>query len=146
MVGVLGSTQFDTSSRHEWHESRWRERIHRTEAIWSRLKRSGGKYLTLLEELPHRVGTILQRVSRNEVQVGVEIDGLKQLTQTVHHSSRQLSYSLLIAAMIMASSVLVLAAGTEGSLLKVIGFIGFLVSFLLAFFIFPPTSLVHGAA
>ncbi|MBG80924.1 MAG: hypothetical protein CMJ39_09480 [Phycisphaerae bacterium] len=134
-VGEDLDPEFDLIGYAKPHLEALIKRQYSREAIWSRLKRSGGKYLTLLEELPHRVGTILQRVSRNEVQVGVEIDGLKQLTQTVHHSSRQLSYSLLIAAMIMASSVLVLAAGTEGSLLKVIGFIGFLVSFLLAFFI-----------
>ncbi|MCH2132694.1 MAG: AarF/ABC1/UbiB kinase family protein [Phycisphaerales bacterium] len=111
------------------------KRQYSREAIWTRLKNSTTKYIKLAEHLPHRVSSILERFSRNEVRVGVEIDGLQQLTRTMKHSSRQLSYTLLIAAMILASSVLVLAADKQGSVLGWIGFVGFLVSFVLAFFI-----------
>jgi uncharacterized membrane protein len=64
------------------------------------------------------------------------VEGLKTLERTVHHASKQLSYTVLVASMIMASSVLVLAArGGQSRLLDWIGFGGFLVSFTLAFLI-----------
>lgn len=107
------------------------------EAIWSRLKNSTTKYLKLVEGLPSRVSTILDRFSRNEIRVSLDVEGLERLNRTVHHSSRQISYTLLIAAMIMASSVLVLAdsRATGHSLLGWIGFVGFLASFLMAAFV-----------
>ena len=61
----------------------------------------------------------------------LEVGGIEELNTTVRHSSRQVSYSLLVAAMIMASSILVLA-DREGNTLRWIGGFGFLMSFGLA--------------
>ena len=87
--------------------------------------------------LPGRVSTILERFSRNDIRVSLDVEGIERLNRTVHHSSRQISYTLLISAMILASSVLVLAdSRSEGhSILGWIGFIGFLFSFLMAAFV-----------
>jgi undecaprenyl pyrophosphate phosphatase UppP len=68
----------------------------------------------------------------DKVRMTIDVDGLGTMENTIHHASRQMSYSVLIAAMIMASAVLVLAAGKEGHALKVVGFVGFIVSFSLA--------------
>jgi ubiquinone biosynthesis protein len=105
-------------------------------AIKARLKRNSGKWLTLAERLPGRLTTILERVGGNKFRIGLDVEGLEALERTVHHASRQLSYTVLIASMIMASSVLVLAArGGDSVLLDWIGFSGFLASFTLAFLI-----------
>ncbi len=109
------------------------KRQYSKEAIWGRIKGSGMRYLKLLESTPQRVTSILERFSRNEAKINIDVRGLDELTGTVHHASKQLSYALLIAAMIMASAILVLADRSAGSILGWIGFVGFLVSFLLAF-------------
>jgi ubiquinone biosynthesis protein len=105
-------------------------------ALKARFKRNAGKWFTLAERLPSRLATILDRLGGNKFSIGLDVKGLETLERTVHHSSRQLSYSVLVAAMIMASSILVLAAKDEKtSLLGILGFVGFLVSFLFAFLI-----------
>ena len=101
-------------------------------AIKRRLKANGMSWLKLAEVLPNRMRSLLERVMRDEVRMTIDVDGLGTLENTVHHASRQMSYSVLIASMIMASAVLVLAAGTEGNALKIVGFIGFILSFSLA--------------
>ena len=94
------------------------------------------KYLKMAEVLPGRAITVMERFSRNKMKIGIDVEGLERLTQSIHHASRQISYTVLIASMILASSVLVLASGRKGhSVLEWIGFIGFLASFVLAFFI-----------
>jgi ubiquinone biosynthesis protein len=105
-------------------------------ALKSRFKRNAGKWFTLAERLPGRLTTILERLGGNKFSIGLEVKGLEALERTVYHSSRQLSYSVLVAAMIMASSILVLASnGEKTSLLGILGFTGFLVSFIFAFMI-----------
>jgi ubiquinone biosynthesis protein len=104
--------------------------------IKGRFKRNAGKWLTLSERMPGRLTTILDRLGGNKFKIGLDVDGFQTLERTVFHSSRQLSYSILVAAMIMASSVLVLASSAgKTSALGWIGFIGFLVSFIFAFLI-----------
>jgi ubiquinone biosynthesis protein len=100
--------------------------------IKQRLKANGLGWLKLAEVLPSRMRSLLERVMRNEVRMTIDVDGLGTLENTIHHASRQMSYSVLIASMIMASAVLVLAAGTEGNALKIVGSIGFILSFCLA--------------
>ncbi|MDP6987006.1 MAG: AarF/UbiB family protein [Phycisphaerales bacterium] len=105
-------------------------------AIKNRFKRNAGKWMTLAERLPGRLTTILDRVGGNKFKIGLDVNGLETLERTVYHSSRQLSYSILVAAMIMASSILVLASdGETVSTLGILGFVGFLVSFVFAFLI-----------
>ncbi len=104
--------------------------------IKGRFKRNAGKWLTLSERMPGRLTTILDRLGGNKFKIGLDVDGFQTLERTVFHSSRQLSYSILVAAMIMASSVLVLASSAGNTpALGWIGFIGFLVSFIFAFLI-----------
>ncbi|MEE2906808.1 MAG: AarF/UbiB family protein [Planctomycetota bacterium] len=136
-VGEELDPSFDLIAFARPHLEALVKRQYSREVLWSRLKTSSTKYLKLIEGLPSRVATILDRFSRNEIKVSLDVEGLERLNRTVHHSSRQISYTLLIAAMIMASSVLVLADSrvTGHSILGWIGFVGFLVSFLMAAFV-----------
>jgi ubiquinone biosynthesis protein len=97
-----------------------------------RLKSNALSWVKLAEMLPNRLRTLVDRVMHDKVRMTIDVDGLGTMENTIHHASRQMSYSVLIAAMIMASAVLVLAAGKEGHALKVVGFVGFIVSFSLA--------------
>lgn len=100
--------------------------------IRRRLKNNALSWVKLAEILPNRLRTMIDRFMHNKVRVTIDVDGLGTMEHTIHHASRQISYSMLIAAMIMASAVLVLAAGKEGHTLKVVGFVGFVISFSLA--------------
>ena len=105
-------------------------------AIQNRIKRNAGKWVTLSDRLPGRLTTLLDRIGSSKFRIGLEMDGVESMERTVYHSSRQISYSVLIASMILASAVLVLASSRGGSTtLGWIGFIGFIVSFFMALLI-----------
>ena len=135
-VGEDLDPKFDLISYARPHLEKLVKRQYSRKAILGRLKKSGMKYLKMAEVLPGRAITVMERFSRNKMKIGIDVEGLERLTQSIHHASRQISYTVLIASMILASSVLVLASGRKGhSVLEWIGFIGFLASFVLAFFI-----------
>lgn len=103
-------------------------------SIRGRLKKNAGHWLTLVDRLPSRLTSMVDRVGSSRFRVGIDVDGMHLLERTVHHASQQLSYSIIVAAMILSSSVLVLASSADAgsSLLGWLGFVGFLLSFGLA--------------
>ena len=87
-------------------------------------------YAELLETLPVELQTLLSQLRRNRLAVNLEHRGLTRLTNTIEHASRNISFALILAAMLIGSSILVLAArdvGTAG--LRVLGIAGFLLAF-----------------
>ena len=104
-------------------------------SIKRRLKKNAGTWVKLAELFPGRVVGMLDRLGRNDLRLKLEMSELHAMERTIHHSSRQMSYSVLISAMILASAVLVLAAGENRPGLSWVGFIGFLVAFGLAFLV-----------
>ena len=121
--------EFDLIGFAKPHVERLIKRQYSFPAIRRRLQRNAGEWLKLVEHLPSFLNRITDRFDRNDVAMRFDVVGLDKLNDTLHHSSRQLSYSLLVAAMIMASAVLVLAAGREGWALQLIGGLGFFLSF-----------------
>tara|TARA_Y100000589_G_scaffold72748_2_gene65671 strand:+ start:15773 stop:17446 length:1674 start_codon:yes stop_codon:yes gene_type:complete len=102
-------------------------------AIRKRLQKNATTWLKFAENLPGNLTRLSDRLGRNQMGVKMEVEGVDRLNDTVNHASRQLSYSMLIAAMILASAILVLAEQRGGSsFLGWIGGFGFLISFLFA--------------
>jgi ubiquinone biosynthesis protein len=98
-----------------------------------RLRSSMFKYAQLAEDLPREVRNILGMVKQNKLAVNLEHRGLQRLTDTINSASRAVSVALLIAALLVGSSILVLAArGTDGMWLKVLGSAGFLLAAVLS--------------
>ena len=114
------------------HVERMIRKQYSVSAVRKRVQRNAGDWLKLIEHLPLNLGRIVDRFGRNQMSMHLDLEGIEDLNKTVHHSSRQISYSMLVAAMIMASAVLVLAAGKEGDALRWIGGFGFFMSFGLA--------------
>jgi ubiquinone biosynthesis protein len=117
------------------------ERLVKQQYSWrvikGRLTRNVGKWVTLADRLPGGLSTILERVSSNKFRLALDVTGVESFERTLHHSSRQLAYAVLVAAMIMSSSILVLASsrGDDQQTLGWIGFVSFIVSFSLALLI-----------
>lgn len=104
--------------------------------IKKRLQKNAGTWLKLVENFPANISRFSERLGRNEFAMRMDVQGIDRLNDTVNHASKQLSYSMLVAAMILASAILVLAEKNSGStLLGWLGGFGFLLSFLLALFI-----------
>jgi ubiquinone biosynthesis protein len=95
-------------------------------AIRSRMKRSLLQYAELLEDLPGEVRPLLSQLRRNRLAVNLEHRGLSRLTRTIEHASRNIAFALIIAATLIGSSILVLAAREPGvGALAAIGIAGF---------------------
>jgi ubiquinone biosynthesis protein len=124
--------EFDLITFARPHVERLIKQQYSPGAIRARLKKNGLAWLTMIERAPHQLRTMIERALRNELRVTVDVDGLGTMERTVHQASKQVSYAILVGSMIMASAVLVLAAGTEGHVMKVVGFTGFVISFGLA--------------
>lgn len=96
-------------------------------ALRSRAQRSLLHYIELVEDLPVELRAVLTQLRRNRFAVNIEHRGLTRLTHTIEHASRNISFALIIAAMLVGSSILILAARNAGvGALTAIGVAGFL--------------------
>lgn len=95
-------------------------------SITGRTQQAMLDYADLVEKLPYDVGQLLKQVRRNELGFKVEHHGLSRLTESVEHASRNISFALIVAALLVSSSILVLAdRGNSGLGLTTIGLVGF---------------------
>ncbi len=101
-------------------------------AIRSRLRRSLLQYTELAEDLPGELRPLLSQLRRSKFAFNLEHRGLGRLTHVIEHASRNISFALIIAAMLVGSSILVLAARNPGlAALTAIGIAGFVASGIL---------------
>lgn len=102
-------------------------------ALRKRLVTSLLGYTELIEELPGEVRFLLTQIKRNRLAVNLEHRGLGRLVNTIEHASRNISFALIISAMLVGSSILVLASrGTDTGGLWFLGIAGFLAAMVLA--------------
>ncbi|CAG35520.1 ABC1 kinase family protein [Desulfotalea psychrophila] len=112
-------------------------------AIHKRFGRSIVQYLELLEEIPGGLHDILERFRRDRFTFNLELKRIEHLASHIDTSSRIMGMSMIIAALIVGSSILILAdrisqqpgfIGTLGLLglaFAGVSTAGFIVSFLL---------------
>ncbi|MFZ4574655.1 MAG: ABC1 kinase family protein [Phycisphaerales bacterium] len=102
-------------------------------AARKRLRGSLVKYAELAEDLPKEIRWIVGQVKKNRLAINLEHRGLQKLTETVESASRAVSLAMLVAALVVGSSIIVLASrGADGLALKVLGACGFLFAAMLA--------------
>ena len=102
-------------------------------ALRHRLTTGLTNYAELVEDLPIEIRSLLTQLRRNRFAVNLEHRGLTRLVDTIEHASRNISFALIIAAMLVGSSILVLAARQAGTgLLWFIGAGGFIAALVLA--------------
>jgi ubiquinone biosynthesis protein len=78
-------------------------------ALRKRLQGSFIGYAEFAEALPRDVGQLLATIRRRQLTINLEHRGLDRLTKSLEHASRNISRALFITALIVASSILVLA-------------------------------------
>lgn len=104
-------------------------------AARERLRQGTLRYLSLLEDLPDELRDVLDQVRRREFSVNLRHQGLERLNDdTIEHASGTIALGLVIAGLLVGSSVLILAErGIEGfSLLRAVGVGGITVAMFLA--------------
>jgi len=124
-VGERVDPSFDLVGYVKPHIERLLSRRYSLRAVKERLQRSLVRYVELAEELPNEVRMVLDRLHHNRFSISLEHKRLDRLNDTVEHASRNIAYALIIAALVIGSSILVLAeTGTEAGVLSTIGVIG----------------------
>ena len=91
-------------------------------AMRHRMQKSMNGYTELLESLPQDIRRILDQVRNNRLTLNLEMKRLEHLADKVDLSSRVMGISMITSALIVGSSILILA----DSLSKTPGFLGIL--------------------
>jgi ubiquinone biosynthesis protein len=82
-------------------------------AIKNRTEASALLWAQLAERLPEDATRVLDRIRRNKLRINVDIDSVEHMTDAVDRSSENISWALIIAALIVGSSIMVLANRTD---------------------------------
>lgn len=82
--------------------------------------------LTVAEQLPHDVSLLLRNARRGRVHVGIELAHLKRVGDQIDRSANRLAMALVIAALIIGSSIVMTVQGGPTLLgLPTFGLLGF---------------------
>lgn len=90
------------------------------------------EYGALLRQLPRDMRTLLLRMNRNRFKINLELRGLNQLITDLDKSSNRLSFSMLISALIVGSSLIMQV--DKGPLVMgfpALGFLGYIIAAVL---------------
>jgi ubiquinone biosynthesis protein len=94
--------------------------------------RTAQSYGALLKNFPRDLKEFINRVNRNKFKIDLEHRGLEKLITDLDKASNRLSFSLLIAALIVGSSIIMQTS--KGPLLlgfPILGFLGYSIAGLL---------------
>ena len=92
-----------------------------------RFAKSLMKYAEFAEELPAEAQTLLAKIRGNRLSINLEHQRLDRLTGALEHASRNVAWALIISALVVGSSILILADQMAGgsTLLRTLGIVGF---------------------
>ena len=112
-------------------------------AVRQRIQRTLSKYIDVLEEAPTDMLGLLRHLRHNQFTINFELKKLEQLDNTVEHASRSTSQSLIIAALLIASSMLILSDRIAQGTGYLIGFgiFGYILAFIMSTWLFFTTHL-----
>ncbi len=80
---------------------------YRPAEIWGRLRRVAEDYLDAAGSLPQQVQQILTKVVRGKLRIDFHHENLDSLTREMDRSANRLSFSLVISAIIIGSSLII---------------------------------------
>lgn len=97
-------------------------------AIRHRMLNSANDYMELLESLPSDARRIIDQIRHNRLTLNLEMKRIEHLADKVDSSSRLMGISMIISALIVGSSILILAdsLSKKQGFLGIIGLIGLL--------------------
>ncbi|ADW18690.1 ABC-1 domain-containing protein [Desulfobulbus propionicus DSM 2032] len=104
--------------------------------IAEELSHTGTSYLQLLRDLPDELRTILSQLRSGRMRLEFEHRGLKSLDSTLDRVSNRISFAIVLAALIVGSSLIVLSdIPPHWHSIPVIGLLGFLFAGVMGFWL-----------
>ncbi len=131
-IGRELDPDFNLMSAAEPYAARLVERRISPQRILSRTKDNLSEIGDIMISTPRQMNRLLRKVMRDELSVKVNPIGMDKLITDIDRSGNRLAFSIVVAALIVGSSMLV-QSDIGGKILGVpsMGVIGFLVAFLL---------------
>ena len=104
----------------------------RPKAVWRGIRNLFFHLVSLRENLPARMASIVEKVERGDLSIRFEHENLGGLRRTMENVSNRLTFGVIIGAMIIGSSMII-TTGVEPLLfgLPALGLIGYLISGIL---------------
>lgn len=99
------------------------------------------EFSELIDTLPSDLSVLLSKIKKGELNVKFEHRGLEELIHKLDKASNRLTFGMIIASLIVGSSVIMLQLDKETSLTSLLGFpaitgvIGFLLAGALGFWL-----------
>jgi ubiquinone biosynthesis protein len=118
---------FDTIEALKPHARRFRLQQYDPRRIFSRVRHGVQDLADLANRLPNDTQAIIAKIRRGEFSMRVHHEHLEELTHTLDKSSNRISFSLIIAALLVASSLLTPQQGRVLGLisLQMLGILGY---------------------
>jgi ubiquinone biosynthesis protein len=86
----------------------------------------------LLSEFPRRMNSFLRRLGKGQIKLRMDREQLDSITYSLNRATNRLSISVILAALIIGSSLLLVTAGaTVGGILLALGWLGLGVAVML---------------
>ncbi len=113
------------------------------QAIRNRFFKSAANYMELLEAAPHEIQRLVEQMRKNSFTMNLDVKRIEHLAHKIDHASRLMGIAMIIASLVVSSSILILADSLtkEHGMLQTMGIIGlgfgvtysigFVISFLL---------------
>jgi ubiquinone biosynthesis protein len=97
--------------------------------LWQDLRRNIYNFLSLQRDLPLRLGQIIEKIDRGELNIRFQHENLGGIRNTLENITNRLTFGIIIAALIVASSMII-TTGVKPLLFgfPALGIIGYLVS------------------
>ena len=126
-VGAKVDPKFDmVTFAHPYIAHLLKER-YSSKAIFRRIKSTSNSYLQVFESLPRDISSIVRKIRRNEFKLDFDLGKMEELIETAEAATDNVAHSLLISAIVVASSILVHAAPDDRwSIQGTLGMLGFI--------------------
>jgi len=116
----------------ETYIKRIASRRYRSEILWHSIKRAFFKFVAIQKDIPVRILRIADKIERDELAIRFRHENLESLNHTLENISNRVAFSVIIAALIIGSSMII-TTGIGPFLFgfPALGIIGYLISSLL---------------
>jgi ubiquinone biosynthesis protein len=104
--------------------------------FYESFQRQVGEFYDFSTKTPRQLRVLLRKALRDELHLKMTPIGLDRLIRDIDRSTNRLAFSIVVAAIILSSSVLTLS-GTGGKVFDIplLGLTGFIVAFILGFWL-----------
>ncbi|MFW6134385.1 MAG: ABC1 kinase family protein [Elusimicrobiota bacterium] len=109
---------------------------YKPENLWLNLRLKGKDIYRLLSELPSNIRQIVNKLKSGQLEIEFKHEGLENLIHTIDRTSNRISFSLIIAALIVGSSLVIqIEKGPTLMGISIFGLVGYLFASILGFWL-----------